>query len=281
MSEEEELWDRNLREMEGKEERKRRKKEEQLALEDGHVESEELERNEEDEREEPSGSRDVPARGTKRMLALMDRQRVKPTSRTKKVRPTRAPQRDVMLRRIQELQDMAAKAKSARAGLLQQDLAKVKANPKIKAKVPKKAKAKEPEAKAKGPEAKAKVPEAKAKVPEAKAKDAVVPKGKDPTAAPKTTRTTPWRAGPPPAKRESAKVPPKKASSKAPPKELPKAKDLPAKAMPKGKEPPKTKARARRGTIYPDAPWHQRDDQEWYDYREWSNWKDWKNDRGW
>ena len=235
MSEEEELWDRNLREMEEREERpkRRRRRMVQLALEDGRVEDEQPEEGEGKEREEPSGSTDVPAKGTKRMLALMDRQRVKPTSGTKRIRPTRAPQRDVMLRRIQELQDLAAKAKSARAGLLQQELAKVKANPKIKAKAPKKAKAKEPVAKAKEPVAKAEEPVAKAKEPV------------------------------------------------APPKELPKAKDLPAKAMPKVKEPPKTKAKARARTIYPDAPWHRRDDQEWYDYREWSNWKDWKNDRGW
>ena len=160
---------------------------------------------------------------------------------------------------------MAEKAKAARAGLLQKELAKVKANPKLKAKEPKKAKAKELEAKAKDPVAKAKEP--------------VVPKGKDPAAAPKATRTTPWKVGPPPAKKESAKEPPKKANAKAPPRELPKGKEAPTKAMRKVKEPPKGKARAR--TIYPAAPWHQRDDQEWYDYRQWSNWKDWKNDRGW
>ena len=166
MSEEEELWDRNLREMEEREERpKRRRRTKQLALEDGRVEDAQPEEDGGGEREEPSGSRDVPTRGTKRMLALMDLQRVKPTTRgapagggVKKIRPTRAPQRDVMLRRVRELQNLAEKANAARAGLLQKELAKVKANPKLKAKEPKKAKAKEPEAKAKDPVAKVKEP---------------------------------------------------------------------------------------------------------------------------
>ena len=199
MSEEEELWDRNLREMEEREERpKRRRRTRQLALEDGKVEEEQPEEDGGEEREESSGSRDVPSKGTKRMLALMDRQTVRPTARgapggggVNKIRPTRTPQRDVMLRRVRELQNLAEKAKAARAGLLQKELAKVKANPKLKAKEPNKAKAKKPEAKAKEP---------------------VVPKGKDPAAAPKSNKNYPWRVFSPPAKKESAKEPPKKAN---------------------------------------------------------------------
>ena len=149
MEDQEREWERKLRKLEeGSERPRKQRKKVQLALEDAK----------EEESEQPSGSSDVPAgtekRAAKRLLAIEDRLRVKPTQSKKRLRPTKTPQRQAIEARIRELASMAKSAHSARHGLLQQELAKVKAR------------AKRPKAKAKDPKAKApKAKEAKAKPP--------------------------------------------------------------------------------------------------------------------
>ena len=296
MEEEEAAWEEHLRQMEGEGEEERdgpgqKRRGKMLAIEGEPASSSRPEgepasssRPERKEEEKRKRKRQLAIEDDQqRPLAIEDRQRIRPTQGRRRIRPSKTVDRAVMERRVQELLAMGERAREARASLLAKVRAAprskwpVKSGPETKAKDPKpkvKAKDPEPKAKAKDPEPKAKAqepePKAKAKEPEPKAK------AKDPE--PKAKAKRPLVAKPPAKDAPKAKGPPVKGlPGPKPPPAKKAAKVLPAKARPLDipraapklpEEPPKAKAKV--GTIYPDAPWHQQDSQ-------WSgSWDDWR-----